>query len=560
VLKGASSILYGAVAPGGIVNTVTKRPTTDKIREINVEAGSFNRKQISSDFAGPLSDDGTWSYRLTALHRDSDSFVDHVSDDRTYFAPALKWQPNASTSLTLLANYQHERTAFLYGFPAEGTVLSNPNGRISRSRFTGEPGFDKFEVHQYALGYLFDHGINDGLRLRHSLRYFRSETDHPSVTPSTSYVDDSLTTVTRRATEREDQSKGVTTDTSLEYTWKSGIVTHQTLIGFDYTQQDHKTRRYRRTASNLDLFSPEYGIPLGPLTPQFAVHWRSERVGLYLQDHMKISDKWVVSLGGRYDRFRYKEGDLFADPTDWYIDGEKSRAFTGRAGLVYLAENGLAPFISFSQSFEPTSGTDRSGDRFKPTRGAQYEVGVRYQPKGSETLLSASIYELTQQDVLTTDPQEEDFQAQLGKVRSRGVELEARTNVGRHARVIAAYAYTDARTIESNPLTPEEEGQRSIHVPYNQFSLWGEYSFGAFGMPGLRAGAGVRYVDAMRSLIDVESPSYTLMDAMVSYTTGPWRLAVNVTNLTDKVYVSQCTFRCVYGEPRKLIGTVSYRW
>lgn len=311
---------------------------------------------------------------------------------------------------------------------------------------------------------MFEHGINDSLRLRHGLRYFRSDTDHPSVTPFSPFLDDALTTVRRVATEREDQSRTVTADTSLEYTWKSGNVTHQTLVGFDYTRQDHKTTRYRRTASNLDLFNPEYGIPLGPFTPQFARHYRDERTGLYAQDQMKVSDKWVLSLGGRYDQVRHKEGNLFVNPTDWYIDGEKSSAFTGRAGLVYLADNGLAPFISFSQSFEPTSGTDRGGDRFEPTKGEQYEVGVRYQPKGSETLLSASIYELTQKNVLTADPQDEEFEAQLGKVRSRGIELEARANVGRHARLIAAYAYTDARTIESSPLTPEEKGQRSIHT------------------------------------------------------------------------------------------------
>ncbi len=83
LLKGASSVIFGSVSPGGVVNTVSKRPTTEKIRELNIDAGSFGRRQVSGDFAGALDDEGKWSYRLVALKRDSDSFIDHVPDDRT---------------------------------------------------------------------------------------------------------------------------------------------------------------------------------------------------------------------------------------------------------------------------------------------------------------------------------------------------------------------------------------------------------------------------------------------------------------------------------------------
>ena len=58
VLKGAASLLYGASAPGGIINSVSKRPTTESINEIGLDLGSFNRKQLTADFAGALTDDG----------------------------------------------------------------------------------------------------------------------------------------------------------------------------------------------------------------------------------------------------------------------------------------------------------------------------------------------------------------------------------------------------------------------------------------------------------------------------------------------------------------------
>ncbi|KAG1245342.1 hypothetical protein G6F65_021282 [Rhizopus arrhizus] len=89
VLRGASSVLYGQLSPGGVVNTVSKRPSADALRELNLDTGSYGRRQVSGDFTGALSEDGAWTYRLTGLARNADNWVDHVPDDRTYLAPAL---------------------------------------------------------------------------------------------------------------------------------------------------------------------------------------------------------------------------------------------------------------------------------------------------------------------------------------------------------------------------------------------------------------------------------------------------------------------------------------
>ncbi|HDV5878134.1 TPA: hypothetical protein RJE42_002805, partial [Staphylococcus aureus] len=92
--------------------------------------------------------------------------------------PALKWQPTDATSLTLLAEYQEDRTAYVYGLPAQGTVLPNINGKIPRNRYTGEPGFDKFVMKRYSVGYLFEHAFTDQLKLRNSVRYFHADSTY----------------------------------------------------------------------------------------------------------------------------------------------------------------------------------------------------------------------------------------------------------------------------------------------------------------------------------------------------------------------------------------------
>ena len=560
VLKGAASVLYGAAGPGGVINMVSKLPTTAPLRELNLEFGSFGRKQVSGDFGGALDQDGDWSYRFTFLQRDSDTFVDHVADDRSFIAPALKWQPNAATSLTLLADYQKDRTNYVYGLPAQGTILPNRYGQIPRNRFTGEPGYSKFDVERYSVGYLFEHAFNDQLKLRNSLRYFHASSDFPQVWVS-GLAADGRSAAYRGGTLRWERSSSLVSDTSLQYQVDHGQVRHTVLVGLDYARPKNQSERYDRTAGGLDYYQPVYGGALGAPVPYLGWSYNGDmrQLGLYAQDQMKIADRWVVLLGGRYDATRYNENSFFTGETT--IDNEKSRAFTGRAGLVYLADNGWAPFLSYSESFEPTDGRDRNGQRFDPTTGKQYEAGVRYQPRGADMLVTAAVYQLTRQNVLVADPANPDFSAQIGAVRSRGFEFEARTRIGRHANLVAAYAYTDARTTQASPLQPAQVGQRAAGTPFNQLSLWGDSSLAAFGLPALRVGAGVRYVGETKPTSGSYSvPSFTLFDAMVSYSTGPWRLALNLTNLADKTYVGSCTSACFYGEPRKAIATASYRW
>lgn len=269
LLKGASSVIFGSVSPGGVVNTVSKRPTTEKIRELNIDAGSFGRRQVSGDFAGALDDEGKWSYRLVALKRDSDSFIDRVPDDRTYVAPSLKWQPDANTSLTLLAEVQKDRTTYVYGLPAYGTLLPNINGQIPRNRFIGEAGRDKFDLDRYSIGYLFEHAFSEKLKLRNSMRYYNAKSSYFS-TDGWGLSADQRSVVERYYQPRWDRSSAFVTDTSLQYQLDQGRIKHTMLVGFDYALPKHETERYEQQAADLDVFNPVYGKPVGPVSPTTA--------------------------------------------------------------------------------------------------------------------------------------------------------------------------------------------------------------------------------------------------------------------------------------------------
>lgn len=187
--------------------------------------------------------------------------------------------------------------------------------------------------------------------------------------------------MTRSGQDRNEQTWGLTTDTALQIGWADGLATHTSLVGIDASRLRLTSKRYSRTATDLDLFDPVYGGPVGPRVPAYAWGDTTEQVGLYAQDQMKIGDRWVLVFGGRQDWVKQTSTDPFTGAVT--ADGERSDAFTARAGLVYLAPNGLAPYASFSQSFEPVTGFDRQGNRFVPTRGEQYELGLRYAPRAA---------------------------------------------------------------------------------------------------------------------------------------------------------------------------------
>lgn len=551
VLKGPASVLYGNAAPGGIVNMVSKLPETETRRELKVQAGSFDRRQVAGDFTGALTDDGSLSYRFTGLYRDSDTMTDHVPDDRKFGQFSLRWQPSEDTSLTLLANYQHNETVFVYGLPSQGTVEHNINGHIDRDLFVGEPDFNKFDTRNQTLGYLFSHHINDALTFRQNVIYYNAETDYNDIYIGS--LDSSQRLLSRGAYIRHDENRTFTIDNQFEAKWDWGNTEHTTLVGMDYEKNQFERIQYSGNIAALDIYNPVYGSTvLMSNSPARSTAESSKKLGLYAQEHLKIADKWVIMLGGRYDNFK--------SDTDNKLTGTSSNnddhAYTGRAGLVYLFDNGFAPYVSYSESFEPVLGQGASGVSFKPTEGQQYEVGLRFQPEGAPYSVSASVYKLTQQNVSTNDLANPGFFVQEGEVESKGFELEAKASLNQW-NFTAAYAYIDNEVTKSNN---GSEGNRTNNVPRHMASFWTDYQF-VHALKGLGIGAGIRYIGETYNIANtVEAPAYTVVDAMVNYSLSPeWKLALNINNLFDKEYAT-CSYSCFYGVERSATLTASYNW
>ncbi|MDM0123308.1 TonB-dependent siderophore receptor [Variovorax arabinosiphilus] len=563
VLRGAASVLYGQLSPGGVINAISKRPTSTPLRELNVQLGNHDRRQISADFSGPVPGSDTLDYRLTMLGRDSNTAQNHINDDKLYIAPSLTWRPNADTSLTLLSFYQKTDTRFSAPLPyqlVEG-IGSGPF-RIGRSDFIGEPSYDKMKGEMLALGYELEHRINDSTRLSHKLRYFESDVawNYLQAQTSTATLRTASTRgiLQRQYSDRRERAEGLASDTHLETKQSLFGAEHTLLIGVDAYKTSYDSRNFRGNAPSLNLGTYAYGQPV--VVNRSSSLDRGSRIdttqkGIYLQDQIQLNDRWTVLLGARHD-WADQDQTLRRNQAR---TGQSNEASTWRAGLVYKTAFGLAPYVSYSESFFPVSVADAGGAQFKPTGGKQYEAGVRYQPEGSNMLASAAVYELTQTDVLKYDAGQDTYR-QAGEVRSRGFELEAKAELTSALSVIASYAYTDARITRST--IASEIGQRSEDTPYHQAALWVDYSFAQFGLPQLTVGAGARYKGSTQaSGIAMPMPAYTLLDAMLSYRIDRhWNLVANLTNLTNKKF-TYCEFAiCRYGDERQLTSTLTYRW
>lgn len=572
VLKGPASVLYGQNQPGGIVNMVSKRPTETPLHQVVLAAGSNDSKSGAFDLGGPLDEDGNWLYRLTGLVSDAQSEIDYAEQQRHLIAPSLTWRASEDTTLTLFAQFQKDDAVpEAQGLPASGTLFSNPNGKIDRDLFLGEPGVNDYDRSQYALGYELSHQLNDTWLLKQNARYAYVDDHYVAPLHGYRFVTNPVTGLddmrysTRYGVNWAQTNRVLGIDNIAQAKFDTGALKHTLLIGADYYRFNSKfTGLYDYNPPIIDLFNPVYGQPLN-FGNRYKWDNTIDQQGLYLQDQIKL-ENWIFTLGGRYD---WAETDN-KSPTASTHTNAKDEKFSGRAGVTYLFDNGLAPYLSYSESFLPLSGTDALGNAFDPSTGKQYEVGLKYQPPGQESFIQLSVYDLTQENILTSDVPYTGFSNQSGASQSQGVELEGKVAVSEAFNVIASVTRNDTEYTKD---ADGREGRHPAAVPGLQAALWLDYRFlGDSPLAGLGLGIGARYISDTEGSDYDDSftvPSYTIVDAALSYDLqrSPLRLegvrlALNVENLEDKNYVATCSsdFDCYYGQGRTVQSSLTYDW
>lgn len=554
VLRGPASVLYGQGDAGGIVNIVSKRPHADSPQTLEVQAG--NRLQsIATDLSGALNEDKTINWRLVGSQtnvEDEDRYPGHdrPSTKRFYLAPSISWNLTPDTSLVLLGSMLDQKGP-TNPFEYVGADLKR-TGVLA-----GSPNFNRHNQRQWEFGYQFEHRLNGDWSIRQNMRTASTRVEMNALYGYNSDIDPVTGEIGQNAYAQQEKMQYSALDTQLVGSVDFAGIHHTVVTGIDLLSSRFTQVRYRDTGPGLNILLPPLGqysqaVSL-PTTLWNNYETKQRQIGLYAQNQMRI-DRWLLTLGGRLD---YADSDT-TDYLEKTSSSVKDNAFSGRMGVNYVMPNGLVPYASYTESFLPQSGRDINGTPFVPTRGNQFEVGIKYQPTNTSLLLTAAIFDLRKTNVPTTDPNNPDYQRQTGEIRSRGLELEAKAALTRQIKLSGQFTYNDIVVTQSND---GNVGKHPVNAPKMMASMWIDYAL-ANTAPGVSVGLGARHV-GKRFSDDSNTgvtPGYTLLDAAVRYDAGPWRFALNVSNLMDKEYVATYAYGYYRGIARVATASLRYRF
>ncbi|MGE8337031.1 TonB-dependent siderophore receptor [Pseudomonas laurylsulfatiphila] len=574
LLRGPASSVYGQTPPGGLLDMVSRRPSAEASSEIQLQYGSDNHRQINFASTGKIDDEGRFLYGVSGVVRDGGTQIDHIDDKRYNIAPSLTWNIDEDTRFTLLTQFTRDDTGVTSQFyPIQGTKIDMPFGKISHHKNLGDPDYDFYDRTYYALGYAFEHRLNDVWQFRQNLRYTKSDLSFQTVTvnsyfPSIGFVVDDEGNTGRGTTNVDEDISQFAVDNNFQADFATGDINHTLLIGLDHQRSNTNYTSIFGGAPAINVNNPVYGLPITrpPRSSAFYDYdQKTYQTGLYAQDQMAL-DQWRLTLGGREDWVH--TGTKFFNKGD-ATNTQRDKNFSGNAAISYVFDSGFVPYLSYAESFQPASNAVASPtDSFKPTEGKQWELGIKYQPPGSNTLLTAAVYDLTQKNVsVTNNVGNVTVTSQTGEVRVKGLELEAVSDVTENLKVTAAYTLAKSEVQDG-----AFKGNRLQLMPNQQASVWGDYTWHNGVLDGFGIGAGARYTgntygDEANTWLG-KAGAYTVFDAAVHYDLGRLdnslkgaSLAVNATNLFDKDYISTCdSFYCYYGDQRSVVASATYKW
>lgn len=542
ILKGPTSVMYGAASAAGIVNKISKLPLEETHHEIELQYGTIGRKQAAFDIGGPVGDSNDMFYRVVGLVREGETNYD-IQDDRYLLQPSFTWEATDSTKITIYGLAQNAET--------ESSAWTFQNGgQIHR---VSDPDYDYQKIRQYQAGYQLEHDFRNGLTFRQNARvsdlHLKARYNNRMRMFSAPADPWDTTAVT-------DEMRAYQIDNQFQAKFETGAVSHTILAGLDFTAVNSDF------ALGSGSMSPSAGssAPTPALTRFTGNNLR--QTGLYAQEQAEF-ENWRFVGGLRYDWLDQTKRDKVAGTTDEKIDG----ALSGQVGLLYLFDNGIAPYVSYGTSFVPSTELSASGAVLNPTKGRQVEAGIKYQPEGGNLSLSTAVYRLVE----TGKPQYASapfFYENSGENTFTGFEVEGRKTFDNGISLIAAYTYTHGeitRNFDSTII-----GNTPTTTPKHVASLWVNYAAPEdTAIGGLSVGGGIRVTS--ESFTDdsntTKNAGVAYLDASLSYDFGArspdlkgLSLTVSATNLANREEQVCNGGYCYFGQGRAVVGSLKYKW
>jgi len=545
VFKGPTSALYGGIPPGGMVNMIAKSPQIESNHEIGLSLGSRDLTETSIDSTGQIGN-SDFNYRFIASTRKKNSQVDGAEEERYVIAPSIDWNISENTLLNINMYYQNDPEM---GINSALPVIEGTNQNTS----AGDINWSKFEREFILAGYKFEHEFNEKWTFLQNFRYMQAELYQQNTYHSASGYDSTTGDLERYIYSTEENSESISFDNQMMLELQTNQFEHNILLGIDYQKLDgdatYNTYGATSVFGTFNIFSPDndmINVNLLSAASSTLYEVSSEQLGLYAQDQIR-SGNWILIAGGRVDRYES-------------LNNDQENSLTYRIGGLYEFDNGLAPFASYSTSYEPTEGYD-------PQYGKQIEVGMKYMAPDRMLSGSVSLFNIIKSDVLTADPTDSTYQTkvQLGEVTSQGLEAEGKWSLTDAIDIIASYTYMDVEVTKDT----QYQGTTPIYNPEHTANLWANYSVYEGAFAGSKAAVGIRHVGEMQ--VDQANtsgmvPDYTILDLSFGYdlsylSSSLEGLTTNliVNNALDtESYVCYDSTNCWYGVERTIELDVNY--
>lgn len=584
ILKGSSALLYGNVAPGGILNMVTKTPSFQKGGELALQMGSYSFYKPSVDVYGPLND--YIAYRFTGSYENSESFRDVVKRDRYYLNPSLLFKLTKKTEITVQGDYLHDNWTPDFGTGVIGKAIAN----IGRSEYLGATWSNGL-TKQATASALFKHEFSKNW----ILNFNTSFQDYNRISKGTERIQpDADGNWNRPLGQNKNLEQILGNQLSLQGCFKIGKIKNQLFSGIDFENSNLE--------SNTFVFSPTtYGsgnifdfdnFDQGGMEPNSAhtkiIRTETNRFGIFAQDLISFTEKIKALVGLRWS-WQEAQADTY-DLTKTPIAisraaKRKDEAFSPKIGLVYQPNKQLTIFSSYSNSFTPNTGTTVDLKVIKPSIIDQYEVGIKKDFYRGIFSTNLTVYQITNSNLAQTAEFKADgtpntdsnVKTLSGETKSKGVEIDITAKPIDGLSIIAGYSYNDMRYTKTSGLNGSFiEGDRLARTPVNTANLSFFYTLPSGVLKGISFGAISNYIGkrigGWNNQIDTNLPGgvydreipiegYTTIDASVGYNWKKFSILCRLSNITNVLnYTVHENYSVNPIAPRQVMTSLKYKF
>ena len=550
IQKGPDSLQYGQSNPGGIVNLVKKKPSKEFLGNIELEIKDNPSYTSKLDIGGSLNKNESLYFRFISTLKNEESYTNSNTDtNKIFIAPSLAYDINDNHTLTLLAEYTDEKTPTNFG-----TNVNSMGDLVAPiENITSHPD-EKFDKTEKMIGFDLDSEKNNwNSNLKY--RYIEHVRDYGNVYLPLMF-NQSTNTVTRFPAEQKQDFSEHALQYTLNKEFSISGLKNNISVGMDYNKAySESISRAERTPLSINLSNPIYEQNIRPLDESNPIlNMSSDKTyikswGIFLQDNINITDNLIVNTGLRYSESKPE-------------NGQKSDALTPSLGLVYHLNQNTTLYSSFSQSFTPNSGIDKTGKVLDPETGKGYELGIKQKLFNNKFNLTTAIFKIEKENIALNDPTLPAISGKKiasGKQESRGFEIDLAGDITLDWSMVASYGYTDTKNKDKNQ-------NKLRNIPNHTANIFTTYKLTRFNLPHSYIGAGARYLGSKYAddANTIKLDSAVIYNASIGYKKDKWRANISVQNLSDKKYVdgsasgATSDTRVYVGNPRTVLATISY--